>query len=104
MLVAMGSPAEPESYESRTLTVGEWLDAWLASTKNTVGPQTQQRYEQVVRLDLKPALGTVRIRNLKLAHVEDLRDAMLETAATATLKYVLGVLSPARCLATRTPR
>ena len=95
MLAAMGTSAEPESYESRTLTVGEWLDAWLASTKSTVGPQTHQRYEQVVRLDLKPALGTVRLLNLRPMHVEDLRDAMLETAAPATVKYALGVLSTA---------
>ncbi len=95
MLAAMGRPHEAAPKEALTITVGEWLDAWLSASEATVGPQTHARYSQVVRNDLKPAIGDVRLRRLAPVHVEDLRDEMLRRAMPATVKYSLGVLSTA---------
>lgn len=39
------------------LTVGDFLDRWLATVRDTVKDRTWARHEEVVRLHLKPALG-----------------------------------------------
>jgi integrase len=48
------------------LRVGDYLDRWLAdSARPNVRPQTWERYEQIVRLYLKPHLGGVRLLDLR---------------------------------------
>lgn len=51
-------------------TVGEFLDTWLAgSAKPTVKPGTYRRYEEMVRLYIKPHIGAVRLDKLTPQHV-----------------------------------
>jgi len=45
-------------------TVGEFLDAWLASKEGTIRPSTLSRYAELCRNHLKPALGTLRTARL----------------------------------------
>lgn len=52
-----------------TKTVGDLLDAWLTELKptvksQTISPTTYQRYASIVKLHLKPHLGTVSLRRL----------------------------------------
>jgi integrase len=48
------------------LTLGEYLERWLADyAKGHVAPTTYQRYEQVVRQHLVPALGHIRLSRLQ---------------------------------------
>src|SRR4029450_932354 len=45
-------------FDADSLKVGEYLDRWLAdSVSDTVKATTFERYEQITRLHLKPALG-----------------------------------------------
>ena len=45
-------------FDADNLKVGEYLDRWLAdSVSDTVKATTFERYEQIARLHLKPALG-----------------------------------------------
>ena len=45
-------------YDAGKMTVGEYLDRWLAdSVKDTVRQRTYERYEQITRVHLKPAFG-----------------------------------------------
>lgn len=61
-----GSYVEP----SRT-TVGEYLDQWLRDYARThVAPRTYQRYEEIVQLHLKPALGRYQISKLHPVHIQ----------------------------------
>lgn len=46
-------------------TVASFLDDWLVSLKPTVAFRTYQKYESVVRLHLKPALGSRRLTKLE---------------------------------------
>ena len=101
MLAAMGKPFDETAHSARNLSVGEWLGTWLASTKATVGVHTHERYAQVVKHDLEPALGAVKLQRLTDTHVEDFRDDMLSRSAPATVKYALEVLSTAMGRATR---
>jgi integrase len=55
---------------TRTWKVGEYLDHWLEHTvKVRVRPSTYAKYENFVRLDLKPGLGKKRLDRLTPAEV-----------------------------------
>jgi integrase len=48
-------------FDADSLKVGEYLDRWLSdSVRDTVKATTFERYEQIVRLHLKPSLGRVK--------------------------------------------
>ena len=52
-------------FDVPTLTLGEYLGRWLQnSVRDTVRQRTWERYEQIVRLHLKPELGHVRLKDL----------------------------------------
>jgi integrase len=66
------------------LTVGAWLDRWIASLPGTVEPSTVDSYATIVRLHLKPALGHKVLTKLSVDDVESLWAA--KRAATRTVK------------------
>jgi integrase len=70
--------------------VGEYLDRWLSdSVSDTVKATTFERYEQITRLHLKPALGRVKLKALTPAHVHGLYREKLEAGSSArTVRYV----------------
>lgn len=55
-----------------TLTVGQLLDRWLASTKAGGAARTHEERERVVRNHLHPRVGRVRLAALNAMHVEGL--------------------------------
>jgi integrase len=57
-------------YDAGKLTVGEYLDRWLAdSVKGTVKETTYANYAYITRVHIRPALGRVKLRSLTPAHV-----------------------------------
>jgi integrase len=58
--------------DAKNLTVGRFLDEWLAAAKVTVAPGTHATYEQHVRNLLKPHVGGVRLDSLKPLHIQGL--------------------------------
>lgn len=46
------------------LTVGDWLDIWMADYMGDVKPSTAFLYDQQIRLHIKPALGAVKLEAL----------------------------------------
>jgi integrase len=56
--------------EGASLTVEEWLRAWLAVQEGRLRFQTYKRYENITRLHLIPGLGTRRLAALNVADVE----------------------------------
>lgn len=66
------------------MTVGEYLDGWLKDyAKQHVAPQTYRRYESIVRLHIKPALGGVRLSQLQPAHIQRFYTRTLESGRIA---------------------
>src|SRR5215210_4897460 len=60
-------------YDAGKMTVGEYLDQWLAdSVKDTVRQRTYERYEQITRVHLMPAFGRNKLKSLTPAHVRSL--------------------------------
>jgi integrase len=54
------------------LTVGRFLDEWLAERKGLLEESTWVWYERIVRVHLRPGLGSVKLRELGPRHVSKL--------------------------------
>src|SRR6266404_5705841 len=48
-----------EHVDPTRITVREWLSAWLAAVRDEVSPKTHERYSQIVKHTLTPALGNL---------------------------------------------
>jgi integrase len=80
-VVRDGSPfPEPEEVRRRMrtgqslterITVGEWLDKWLASRK-TIRRNTYRRYECEIRMHMKPRIGHLRLDRLRVSHLAEM--------------------------------
>ena len=77
-------------FDADNLGLSEYLDHWLSdSVQDTVRATTHERYEQIVRLHLKPALGRLKLKALTPAHVRGLYREKLEAGASQrTVRYV----------------
>jgi integrase len=62
------------------LTVGQWLDVWLA-TRNALRPSTRQLYEQLIRDYLQPRLGGLAVSELTIGTVQAAFTALLRANA-----------------------
>jgi integrase len=76
-------------FDAGALTLGEYLDKWLASIKDTVRQRTWERYEQLVRVHIKPALGWLKLKDLTRAHVKELYREKLDAGSSPrTVQYI----------------
>jgi integrase len=87
---ARGDAERGLAFDANNLKVGEYLDRWLSdSVSDTVKATTFERYEQITRLHLKPALGRVKLKVLTPPHVRGLYREKLETGSSArTVRYI----------------
>jgi integrase len=69
---AMSDADKGMVFDAGNLTVGQYLDTWLLTIKGTVRQRTWERYEQLVRVHIKPALGHFKLKDLTRAHVKNL--------------------------------
>ena len=77
-------------FDADNLQLGEYLERWLVdSVRDTVRPTTFERYEQMVRLHIRPVLGKVKLKNLTSAHVRGLYREKLDAGLSPrTVQYV----------------
>ncbi len=77
-------------FDAGRLTVGEYLGRWLEdSVRDTVRQRTWERYEQIARVHIKPALGRIKLKALTPAHVRGLYREKLDAGlAPRTVQYV----------------
>jgi hypothetical protein len=77
-------------FDAGKQTAGAYLDRWLAdSVKDTVRQRTFERYEQIVRVHIKPAIGRVKLKALTPAHARALYRQKLESGlSTRTANYI----------------
>ena len=87
---AMADADRGLDFDAEGLNVGEYVDRWLSdSVRDTVKATTFERYEQITRLHLKPALGRVKLKTLTPAHVRSLYREKLEAGLSArTVRYI----------------
>lgn len=79
------------SVDPGKMTVGQYLDDWLAGM--TASDGTITRCEGIIRLYLKPAIGHIRLTHLTALHIEALYRDCLETLAGATVRKIHATLS-----------
>lgn len=75
--------------EPARITLGEYLDRWLASVKPNLSPRTWEGYESNLRLHVKPYLGNVLLPKLQPLALKELYGRLLEKGlAPKTVQYV----------------
>jgi len=52
------------------MTVGQWMDEWYECFTSGVKASSKARYEQDIRIHIKPAIGSIKLQDLKLMHVQ----------------------------------
>jgi integrase len=84
-------------FDADNLTLGDYLDRWIHdSVRDTVRQRTWERYEQIVRVHLKPALGKVKLKNITPTHARALYRDKLDSGLTSrTVNYIHTTLSKA---------
>ena len=94
---ALTDSASGYTFDTETMTVGEYLDRWLNdSDRGSVRTSTYERHEQIVRLHLKPAFGRVKLAKLTPAHVQGLYRHKLDSGLSpATVQKIHVVLHKA---------
>ncbi|MDT3397724.1 tyrosine-type recombinase/integrase [Streptomyces sp. B1866] len=60
------------------ITVGEWLDTWLAGKKGR--PSSISREASIIRVHLKPRLGHLRLDRLRTSHLTEAFEAIAEAS------------------------
>ena len=85
------------AFEAGKQTVGEFLDRWLSdSVRDTVRKGTFERYEQIIRIHIRPALGNLKLKTLSPAHVQSFyRDKLDRGLSPATVQKIHAVLHKA---------
>ena len=77
------------TFDAGGLTVDYYLDRWLNdSVQGTVGDTTFERYEQMVRLHIKPTLGRAKLKSLTPTHVRSLYKEKLRSRSPRTVQYI----------------
>jgi len=77
------------TFEAGSLKLGEYLDRWLPNIRDTVRQRTWERYEQLVRVHIKPALGRVKLKDLTATHARGLYREKLESGSSPrTVQYI----------------
>jgi integrase len=72
-----------------TMTLGAWLDTWLWEYKKPkLRPITFDSYEMLVRRHLKPALGSIVLRDLRPEHLQHFYNEKAQQGSSVrTIKY-----------------
>jgi integrase len=77
------------TFEAGSLKLSEYLDRWLPNIRDTVRQRTWERYEQIVRVHIKPALGRIKLKGLTPTHVRGLYREKLDSGSSPrTVQYI----------------
>lgn len=85
---AMGDADQGLVFDAGGLTLGQYLDRWLPTIKGTVRQRTWERYEQLVRVHIKPGIGRKKLKDLTRAHVKAFYADRRERVSARTVQYV----------------
>jgi integrase len=82
--------------DGRTPLAAYMVDKWLPHIRTRVRPSTYGRYEALVRVQIVPRIGRVKLSGLRPAHVQKVLDEMIaREAAPASVLQCHRVLSAA---------
>ena len=88
--------------EDDKLTLDTWLDMWLNSYLVDIKPNTILQYESVVRLHIKPALGSIPLKRLRTPMIQEFYNNLQKNGLSSKfIKNIHGVLHRALDMAVR---
>jgi len=77
------------AHDSEGLTVERYMDRWLESIQDKVRPGTYKPYEAIVRLHIKPTLGSTKLDKLTALQLEKLyRQKLNEGLSARRVRYI----------------
>ena len=86
---ALSDRTQGLTFDAGRLKLSEYLDRWLPDIRDTVRQRTWERYEQLVRVHIKPALGRVKLKDLTATHARSLYREKLESGSSPrTVQYI----------------
>src|SRR5262249_11312893 len=77
------------------LTVGDYLEQWLRHIRTKVSPKSFERYTSIVRANLIPALGNIRLSKLQPLAISSAYSDALNRLAPRTVNHMHVVFSGA---------
>jgi hypothetical protein len=92
---ALQDQAEGLPIVAEKITIGQHLEAWLKTSALRTDPSTHMRYENLVRLRLGPAFGSMLLARLDAPTVQRFYDTLGQTLSPATIRLTNAVLSQA---------
>jgi len=83
--------------DSSSITVAEWLHIWLFEYKrNSVRPSTFDSYETLSRVHICPALGIIKLKDLRPEHLQNFYNEKFQSGlSTRTIKYLHTIMHAA---------
>lgn len=76
---------EGMSYASTQVTFSAFMEDWLATSKMSMRPRTWMQYEQIFADYIKPALGKIKLRDLRPEHIQQMYNQLIDTGSSAYL-------------------
>ena len=79
------------------ITTEEWLAQWLEERvrDGAIGPEVAYNYENILKRHLNPEFGDVRLQDLRVNHVRNLKTKLSKSLKPGTTKKILSVLKQA---------
>ena len=78
-------------FDAGSLRVGDYLDGWLDSIRDTLRKRTWIRHEEVVRLHLKPSLGNTKLDRVSALQVQSLYRSKLDSGLSPRTVQIIHV-------------
>lgn len=84
-----------EHVDPSRITVGDWLATWIAATQVEVSAKTHERYAEIVRCYLIPALGAIPLQKLTTADIQRAYGGFDRNPSPRTLRHIHRILKSA---------
>ena len=83
--------------DPNAVTTTEWLKQWLAErvSDRAIGPPVPYNYGKIIEHHLVPAIGSVRLQDLRDANIRSLKSEVLRSRKPGTVRKILGLLRQA---------
>ena len=83
--------------DPNAITTTEWLKQWLAErvSDHAISPAVAYNYGKIIEHHLVPAIGSVRLQDLRDANIRSLKSELLLSRKPGTVRRILGLLRQA---------
>lgn len=88
----LGARDDGTATEPSRVTLGEWLTGWISAhaAEGHVGDRAKDRYELIINKHLLPALGAIRLQQLRADQINDLKMRWLSGEDSTAAKPLAG--------------